>query len=133
MNKITMVNMMSLVARNIDKRLYQLFKAEAVKKGLTVSKALEEAMRLWLLQGTGSVDLEAEENFDLYEKIEERLLSKYKGKYIVIASGEFKGAFDTLEEVSRLLRKLNVKHAVVTKLGEEREVKGEWWGGSISL
>jgi len=123
---------MTLVARNIDRKLYQLFKAEAIKRGLTVSKALEEAMRLWLLKKASTVDLEAEKNFEAYEKMESELLAKYKGKYIIIASGEFKGAFKTLDEVSEFLKKLGVQHAVVTKVGEEKEVRGEWWGGSIS-
>ena len=64
--------------------------------------------------------------------MERKLLAKYKGKYVVIASGEFKGAFDTLEEAAQLIKRLNVRHAVVTKLGEEKKVVGEWWGGSIS-
>ena len=123
---------MTLVARNIDKNLYNLFKAEVIKRGLTISKALEEAMRLWLIHRSLSIDLEAEQNFRAYEKMEKKLLRKYKGKYIVIALGEFKGAFNTLEEAAQLIRQLNIKHAVVTKLGEEKKVTGEWWGGSIS-
>ena len=123
---------MTLVARNIDKNLYNLFKAEVIKRGLTISKALEEAMRLWLIHKSLNIDLEAEQNFRAYEKMEKKLLKRYKGKYVVIALGEFKGAFNTLEEAAQLIRQLNIKHAVVTKLGEEKKVTGEWWGGSIS-
>jgi len=122
----------TLVARNIDKELYNLFKAEAIRRGLTVSEALEEAMRLWLIHKSSDIDLEAEQNFRVYERLKKKLLAKYRGKYVVIALGEFKGAFNTLEEVSQLLKQLNVKHAVVTKLGEDVEMRGEWWGGSIS-
>jgi len=122
----------TLVARNIDKNLYNLFKAEVIKRGLTISKALEEAMRLWLIHKSLNIDLEAEQNFRAYEKMEKKLLKRYKGKYVVIALGEFKGAFNTLEEAAQLIRQLNIKHAVVTKLGEEKKVTGEWWGGSIS-
>ena len=37
-----------MIARNIDEELYKQFKAEAVRRGLKVSGALEEAMILWL-------------------------------------------------------------------------------------
>lgn len=124
---------MTLVARNIDEKLYKMFKAEVIKRGLKISEALEEAMKLWLLKHTSNTDPEAEENYRKYMEIEDGLMEKFRGKYIVIAKGRFIGVYDSLDEVSNILRKLNVRHAIVTKIGEEEVVEGEWWGGSISL
>jgi len=123
----------TLVARNIDEKLYKLFKAEAIKRGLKISKALEEAMKLWLLKNTTYNDPEAEENYKKYVEIEGELMRRYKGKYIIIAKGRFIGAYNNLDDISHVLKKLNVRHAIVTKLGEDKMVEGEWWGGSISL
>jgi hypothetical protein len=128
-----MVILMTLVARNIDEKLYKMFKAEVIKRGLKISDALEEAMKLWLLKHASNSDPEAEENYKTYLEIEDKLMKKYRGKYIIIAKGRFIGAYNTLDEISNILRKLNVRHAVVTKIGEEEVVKGEWWGGSINL
>jgi len=85
-------------------------------------------MKLWLLKNTSYSDPEAEENYRKYSEIEDELKKKFLGKYVIIARGKFIGAYDTLSEVSDTIKKLNVRHAIVTKIGEEK-----WWGGSISL
>lgn len=122
---------MTLVARNINEELYKQFKAEAIRRGLKVSEALEEAMRLWLQKNMVVNDPEAEKNYKKYNELENELMKKYHGKYVVIAKGKFIGAFDNLEEVSKTLAKINTRHAIVTKMGEEEVIEGEWWGGSI--
>jgi len=42
--------MSQIVVKNVDKRLWMEFRAEALKKGKTAGEALEEAIRLWLKQ-----------------------------------------------------------------------------------
>lgn len=42
-------------------------------------------------------DLEAEEIYMKYNELENELMKKYPGKYVVIAKGKFMGAFDNLE------------------------------------
>lgn len=42
--------MKSITIKNIDEKLYQEFKAEAIRRGLRVSDAINEAMREWLIR-----------------------------------------------------------------------------------
>ncbi|MCD6515325.1 MAG: hypothetical protein J7L07_10415 [Candidatus Odinarchaeota archaeon] len=42
--------MKSITIKNIDEKLYQEFKAEAIRQGLRVSDAINEAMREWLIR-----------------------------------------------------------------------------------
>jgi len=46
--------MSQIVVKNVDKRLWMEFRAEALKKGKTAGEALEEALRLWLKQSKES-------------------------------------------------------------------------------
>ncbi|MGQ4915983.1 MAG: hypothetical protein ACP6IU_14725 [Candidatus Asgardarchaeia archaeon] len=42
--------MKSITIRGVDERLYREFKIEAVKQGLKIGEALNEAIRYWLKQ-----------------------------------------------------------------------------------
>ena len=88
-------------------------------------------MKLWLQKNMVINNPEAEENYKKYNELENELMKKYPGKYVVIAKGKLMGTFDKLEELSRTLAKINIRHALVTKIGEEEVIEGEWWGGSI--
>jgi len=125
-----------LVVKKVDERKLREFKAEAIRRGLTLSKAIEEAIVLWLSKSKGYVEDEVEANNRVFEGLS-RELDKYRGKYVVIAHGKFLGAYDTLDEVSKVLKNLEpkVKHAIVFKVGVDEKVRGEleWGGGSIEL
>ena len=104
------------------------FKAEAIRIGLTLSEAIERAIDLWL-----NKEDEREINNHVFKKMKEEILSKYWNKYVVIAKGQFIGAFDTLDEVKNALKSLNVPQAIVFNPSEDRKSEGEWMGGSLLL
>lgn len=129
-----MVNKLALVIKNIDKRVVREFKAEAIRRGLTLSKAFEEAARMWLEFKDKVIVSEQDLNNLVYESMEEEL-RKNRGKYAVIAKGKLLGIFETIEDVSLALRSANVRNAIVVKIGHDDVlVEGlEWLGGSIEL
>lgn len=123
-----------MVIKKIDKRKLREFKAEAIRRGLTLSQAIEEAIELWLSSRFLLSDMEA--NNLAYVRFK-RDLEKYEGKYVVFALGRFIGAFEKLDDIAKALKDLKPKpkHAIVLKVGYDRKVEGEleWWGGSIEL
>jgi len=126
---------MVLVIKKVDERKLREFKAEAVRRGLTLSQAFEEAVELWL-KSRGNIITEEDVNNSVFLELKKDL-DKYRGKYIVIARGKFLGAYDSLREVANILLKIKpeVKHAIVFKVGFDRKIKGEleWLGGSMKL
>jgi hypothetical protein len=122
------------VIKNIDKKVVREFKAEAIRRGLTLSKAFEEAARIWLEFKDKAIVSEQDLNNLVYESMEEEL-RKNRGKYAVIAKGKLLGIFETIEDVSLALRSANVRNAIVVKIGHDDVlVEGpEWLGGSIEL
>jgi len=126
---------MVLVIKKVDERKLREFKAEAVRRGLTLSQAFEEAVELWL-RSRGNIITEEDVNNSVFLELKKDL-DRYRGKYIVIAHGKFLGAYDSLREVASILLKIKpeVKHAIVFKVGFDRKIKGEleWLGGSMKL
>ena len=103
--------------------------AEARRRGLTLSQALEQAIDLWLSRAR---DEEREMNNAVYQRMKGEIFSRYRDKYVVIAKGEFVGAYGTLEEVQEALRRLNVGHAIVFNPSKDAREEGEWLGSSLS-
>ncbi len=122
---------MVLVIKNVDERKLREFKAEAVRRGLRLHEAFEEAVSLWLSKKPAELLSEEEVNHLVYESIRGELRAKHVGKYAVVAEGRFVGSFESLEEVVEALRKLRPRHAVVAKVDEDEEVEREWLGGSM--
>jgi hypothetical protein len=126
---------MTLVIKRVDPEKLRMFKAEAARRGLRLHQALEEAITLWLKYKPFVLETEIDVNNRVYEEMREELLRKYRGKFILIASGRLIGVFDGLEEAAGSLEKLrpNIKHAILTRIGVDEEYHGEyeWWGGSI--
>jgi len=124
----------TLVVKKIDERKLREFKAEAIRRGLTLSQAVEEAIELWLSNSALLSDLDV--NNLAYIRFKKNL-AEYKGKYVVFALGSFIGAFESLEAVAKALRRLRpkLKHAIVLKVGYDKKIEEEleWWGGAIEL
>ncbi|MCD6509865.1 MAG: hypothetical protein J7L11_05720 [Thermoprotei archaeon] len=125
---------MTLVIRKIDERLLREFKAEAIRRGLTLSQAFEEAASMWLKGSALETDVDANNRAYLRMKNE---LDKFKGKYVVFANGAFVGAFATIQDVGKAIKSLRPRprHAIVLRVGYDVRVRRslEWWGGSIEL
>ncbi|AWR95606.1 hypothetical protein [Acidianus brierleyi] len=122
---------MTLVIKKIDEKKLREFKAEAIKRGLTLSEAINQAIDLWLSNTKGE-DFEVEKERELNNKVFEELKDRLpKDKYIAIAKGKFLGAYDSLEDVSKALRGLEVKQAIVVKIDKDLPREGEWLTGSM--
>ena len=121
----------TLVVKGADERRLREFKAEAVRRGLRLSEALEEAIELWLSAKPVLDEVDANNLAYLRAK---RLLEGQEGRYAVFAHGRMVGVFDSLEEVSGALRSLEPRprHAVVVRVGVDKPDELEWWGGSTS-
>jgi len=128
-----LVNLLTLVIKGIDEKKLREFKAEAIRRGLKLSQAFEEAIELWL--NKREVVGEADANNIAYER-ERHRLKKHHGKYAVFANGGLIGVYDTLEEVAEALKRLSPRprHSIVVRIGVDDAARGdmEWWGGSIS-
>ena len=126
---------MTLVIKKLDPEKLRQFKAEAVRRGLLLHQALEEAITLWLNYDETCLETDADANNRLYEAMKEELSKRYRGKFIIIAEGKLIGAYESLNEASEKLHSLkpHVKHAILIKVGYDEEYSGEyeWWGGSI--
>ncbi|GBC72168.1 hypothetical protein HRbin02_01965 [Candidatus Calditenuaceae archaeon HR02] len=128
---------MTLVIKKIDSEKVRLFKAEAVKRGLLLHQALEEAITLWLNASSSAVETDFEVNNRVYEAMKEELRKKHTGKFVVVAEGRLVGVFDEKKEALEALHSLgnNINHAILTQIGVDEGRRGEleWWGGSIEL
>jgi hypothetical protein len=130
------VQRMDVIVRGLDEKLHRKFKAEAALKGISLSKALEEAMRTWLRSESNMVAVDENEANNLaYESMKDQLNSQYRGKYAVFCGGKFLGATDTLEEAGALARRSSTspRKALVAKIGEKRPAGGEWLWSSLEL
>ena len=112
-----------MIIKRIDEDKLKEFKAEAIRRRLTLSQALEEAIDIWLKRCSVRTDVDANNN--AYIKMKKKL-SKFKGKYVIFAHGKFIGAFNNVEEVGNALRSLRPipRRAIVLKVGYDRRIKG---------
>jgi len=126
---------MTLVIKNAQEKILREFKAEAARRGLSLSQAFEEAVKYWLTFKDREVLSEADLNNIAYESLENDF-REHSGKYAVVVEGRLAGIFASLEEVSAALRKFHPtpKHALVVKIGfDDRVLEGlEWLGGSMN-
>ncbi len=125
---------MPLVLKKVSSEKIKMLKIEAIRRGISLSQAIEEAIELWVRLGGSSGVVEDEFRDDLFwEERKNEFIKKYYGKYIVIANGRIAGVFDTLNEVSKFLKEQGFRRRVlVVHVGVDKEGwVGEWWGGSI--
>ena len=119
--------LMDVIIRGLDENLHRNLKAGAAIRGLSLSKALEEAIRVWLrVDENKSAHDESEENNLAYEKMKEQFGVKYRGKYVVFGRGRFLGPADSLDQAGALARANRVRKALVAKIGVKRPAGGEW-------
>ncbi len=126
---------MTLVIKKLDPQKVRMFKAEAVRRGLPLHQALEEAITLWLNTSHAVVESDFDANNRVYEAVKEELRKNHMGEFAIIAEGKLIGVFKDGQKAREALRSLgsHVKHAILTQVGvdEERAGELEWWGGSI--
>ncbi|MHC1601470.1 MAG: DUF5678 domain-containing protein [Candidatus Nezhaarchaeales archaeon] len=125
---------MVLVIKKASEEKIRQFKAEAVRRGLTLSKAFEEAVDLWLSTSSKALVSIEDLNNRVFTELKEEI-DKHVGKYVVIANSKLIGVFDDIRDVARALKEVKAQHAIVYRPGIDKPVSGvlEWWGGSIEL
>jgi len=115
----------TIAIKNVDEELYRKFKAVAALRGITLGEAINEAIKLWLKASLSSsnyfqIETEAERNREVYKKLEGDLLRKHLGKFAVIAGGRLVGVYKTKERALEAVKRLNVKHAIVSRIGRKK-------------
>jgi len=103
----------------------------------SLSEALERVLRIGLNSLKTVQEIKEDEeileqrriNNETYSRIEGEL-SRYLGKYIIIALGRLIGVADSFEEAVEILRREapEAKHAIIEKVGREVVVEREWPG-----
>ena len=125
---------MTLVIKKIDQRTLRNLKAEAARRGLTLAEVFQEAAHLWLSRGQETSMLtETDRDNEFYESEEAELERQYKGRYVLIAGARLVGAFDDLEAAGKAIRFLSPRpvHVILTKMGQDERMVGEWLAGSL--
>ena len=115
----------TIAIKNVDEELYRKFKAVATLRGITLGEAINEAIKLWLKASLSSsnyfqIETEAERNREVYKKLEGDLLRKHLGKFAVIAGGRLVGVYKTKERALEAVKRLNVKHAIVSRIERKK-------------
>lgn len=122
---------MPLVLKKVREEKIRELKAEAARRGISLSKAVEEAIELWLRFSKAQIVEDSVVDDVVWEEAREELERKFKGKYVVIFDGKIQGVFDTIEQVAAFLREKKPRRAIVVRPGIDRRVEGEWLGGSL--
>lgn len=124
---------LTVVKGSIAKDVEETFRKKAMEKyGYTkgsLSKALEEAIKLWL-QVEAKRSGEEKTNNEAYAKLKDEINTKYAGKYVSIENGKIVAVGNTLEEVYEEVEKMksDISHRLIFKAGEEipKKVRLGW-------
>ena len=118
--------MKSTLIRSLNPELYKKFKAIAVLRGITLSEAFNEAMKLWIEKYEGIL-IKSKEDYDneFFEQIKGELDKKYKGKYVLIANKQVIAVTNSVKEAYKILAKFDLRKCLIYKVGEVVE-KSEW-------
>lgn len=110
----------------MDEELYKQLKAKASLLGITVSDAVQIAIKYWLDSLEGIVN----EN-SLIMKTNEKAIENYeKGKYVLVCDGKYVGSFDSEDEAIQIAK--NYTKCMIGNKNYPKE-KGEWLWSSIAL
>ncbi|BDC17695.1 hypothetical protein [Acidianus sp. HS-5] len=108
---------MKVTIKGVDERLYKMLKAKASIEGISVSEAINKAIKLWLV----NKDLDRL----MVIKSKEFWDAVNDGKYALFCDGNFIGGFDSEEGMIKEARKYKKCYALSKKwLIEEGEVTG---------
>ena len=125
---------MDVIIRKMDESLHRRLKAQAAVRGMTLSRALEEAVSMWLRSEDGSREHdEADSNNRAYERVKDELGRKYRSKFVVFARGRLLGSAESLREAGNLARRNKAKRVLVKKVGGTEPAGGEWLWSSLGL
>ena len=88
---------MKVLIKDVDENLYRMLKAKASLEGISVSEAVNEAIKLWLL----NKDLDRV----MVIKSKEFWNAVNDGKYALFCDGNFIGGFESEEDMIKEAKK----------------------------
>jgi hypothetical protein len=95
---------MKVLIKNVDENLYRMLKAKATIEGISVSEAINEAIKLWLLNK--DLDrIKVIKNKEFWRAVDE-------GKYALFCDGNFIGGFNSEEEMLEEAKKYKKCYAL---------------------
>jgi hypothetical protein len=120
--------------RGLSEELYRRVKAVASLRGIRVSDAFQEALKIWLsirpevLEKFSEIEAEAELNRKALQEKYDELVRDYKGKYVAVARGRILGIYETLEEAAQAVESAGAKQGIIEKIEprEKKEVELGW-------
>ncbi|AWR94013.1 hypothetical protein [Acidianus brierleyi] len=98
---------MKVLIKDVDEKLYRMLKAKASIEGISVSEAINEAIKLWLI----NKDLDrimVIKSKDFWDAVNE-------GKYALFCDSNFIGGFKNEDEMIKEARKYNKCYALSKK------------------
>lgn len=125
--------LLDVIIRGIDESVYRRLKAEAALRGCTISRAIEEAVKLWLGSEVKTIYDEMDANNEEYIKMRNELLRNHLGKYAIFHRGRFIGVSDTLNEAGKKALRAGAEKALIIRVGREKPAGGEWLWSSLEL
>jgi len=120
--------------RGLSEELYRRVKAVASLRGIRVSDAFQEALKIWLsirpevLEKFSEIEAEAELNRKALQEKYDELVRDYRGKYVAVARGRILGIYETLEEAAQAVEGASAKQGIIEKIEprEKKEVELGW-------
>jgi hypothetical protein len=120
--------------RGLSEELYRRVKAVASLRGIRVSDAFQEALKIWLsirpevLEKFSEIEAETELNRKALQEKYDELVRDYKGKYVAVARGRILGIHETLEEAAQAVEGSGANQGIIEKIEprEKKEVELGW-------
>ena len=115
----------TIFPKDVNVKLYRTAKEIGQRQGKNMGDVLNESLRNWLINKTGSplsevwneVEEASQLNNVIYEK-ERMKISKRKGdRYVLISSGKIQGFFDNLKDAAEVAIISGARQAIITKVG----------------
>ncbi len=128
-NIINMINMISEMAkdvliRGVDEQLYRRAKARAALRGLSLGKAVSDALKIWTEEEAGDESEEELLRNIEFAKSEWTKLKRHSGKAVVISAGKLQGVFKSYQEACAFSTRFKVALTfLVTEPPTEREIE----------
>ena len=111
--------MKTIGIRGLSEELYRRVKAVASLRGIRVSDAFQEALKIWLsirpevLEKFSEIEAEAELNRKALQEKYDELVRDSKGKYVAVARGRILGIYETLEEAAQAVEGASAKQGSI--------------------
>jgi len=112
-----------ILIRGVEDEVYRRFRAEVIRRGMTLGRAISEAMEMWLSSRTEDRDLRYEEELNnrAFLRMREKLRKEHYGKIGIFCFGKLIGIASSMEEADEMIKTKcrGAKHVLVVRIGQE--------------